>query len=159
MPRKPCNWEGFFKGGGKMSKEVMREFEAARGDQEKRFNKNFGVSTLEKQYKGTDTWEWDEYDEWLRVEGKLEDFWGEGGCLDHVDEMVKLLRDQDELLRVLCAQLKKNNAFGEDWNNLDLIQRRFVHDQDTIKDLVKVVDRLTDCKESKKRKRGDTDSE
>ena len=68
-------------------------------------------------------------------------------------------RDLDPYSSRLVAHMS-TDTFGEDWSNLDIVRRRFVDDHDLIRDLLKVVDALTErCKELKKRKRSDKDSE
>ena len=80
--------------------------QAAREDVKKRFDEDFGVKTLADQYEGEDTASWEEYDVWIREYGDEDEY---EKCLEHTDEMVTLLRDQNELIRVLFEQLKKKD--------------------------------------------------
>jgi hypothetical protein len=80
--------------------------QAAREDVQKRFDQDFGVKTLAKHYQDEDCASWEDYDEWIREYGDDDEY---EKCLEHTDEMVTLLRDQNELIRVLCEQLKKKD--------------------------------------------------
>ena len=80
--------------------------QAAREDLKKRFDKDFGVKTLAGEYQDEKVTCWEKYDEWVREYGDNDEL---EKCLEHTYEMVTLLRDQDELIRVLCERLKKKD--------------------------------------------------
>jgi hypothetical protein len=83
-----------------------RGTEAAREDLEERFDKDFGTKTVAEKYRDEDTEYWENFSGWVREYGDNDEY---EKCLEHVDEMVLLLRDQNELIRVLCEQLKKKD--------------------------------------------------
>jgi hypothetical protein len=78
--------------------------QAAREDLEKRFDKNFGIKTVAQKYRDEGIEYWENYSEWVRESGDDDEYERLQG---YTDEMVLLLRDQNELIRVLCEQLKK----------------------------------------------------
>ena len=72
---------------------------------EKRYNERYVVETLAKYCERGEEDElksWEEYYEYIAEEGEDDD-WEK--CLEHMNEMVKLIRDQRELISMLSAKL------------------------------------------------------
>ena len=78
---------------------------------EKRYNEEYVVETLAKHCKQEDEDDclksWEEYHAYIAEEGEDID-WEK--CLEHMEEMVKLIRDQKELIDELEKRLKKKDA-------------------------------------------------
>jgi len=69
---------------------------------EERYDAAFGTKTFAEVYEDDDgITSWEGFDEWCRDAGKEET----ETCLDHMDGMVKLIRDQRELIAALFAKL------------------------------------------------------
>jgi broad specificity phosphatase PhoE len=141
MPRTHEQRETFFKEGGKMTKELMREFN----------------ETYEKK-RNNDIKEWPSahYDPILpdvktaaeanEVQGLNKRKPEEGESFEEIIKRAKVAvseRDMDPYSARLVSLLYCTDTFGYDWRNLDILRRRFVDDHDLIVDLLKVVDGLT----------------
>ena len=78
---------------------------------EKRYNEKYVVQTLAEHCKRgeEDDWfkSWEEYHAYIAEEGEDDD-WEK--CLEHMEEMVKLIRDQKELIDELEKRLKNKDA-------------------------------------------------
>jgi hypothetical protein len=155
MPRTQYQWETFFKGGGKMTKELMREFNETFERERKASSEQWPSEHFVPMPPDAKT-----LAEANEVQG-LNKKRKEGETLNEIIKRARVAvseRDMDPYCCRLVHQMR-TDIFGDDWRNLDIVRGRFVEDHDLIVDLLKVVDRLTDRKESKKRKCGDTDSE
>ena len=75
---------------------------------EKRYNEDYAVETLAKFCEDWDEiTSWEDYLEYLGEHGADEEW---ETCLGHMDEMVKLIRDQKKLIDELEERLKNKDA-------------------------------------------------
>jgi hypothetical protein len=75
--------------------------EKVRENLEERYSAEFGTSSFADTHEDDDRITcWEEFDKWCRDAGKEET----ETCLDHMDGMVKLIRDQRALIAALFAK-------------------------------------------------------
>ena len=75
---------------------------------EKRYNEKYVIQTLAKHCEDVEEFKsWEDYHAYIAEEGEDDD-WKK--CLEHMEEMVKLIRDQKELIDELEKRLKNKDA-------------------------------------------------
>jgi hypothetical protein len=147
--RDHLQWEKFFKEGGKMTRELMREWNESFEARRKRNSEEWPSWHFMDQ--GPDAKTLAEANEAQGLNKKPI----EGETFKEIIKRARVAvseRDLDPYSSWLLAHMS-TDTFGEDWRKLDIVRRRFVDDHDTIVDLLKVVDGLTTRCKGLKRKR------